>query len=98
MLRALIVGSIRAYQVVISPWLPAACRYTPGCSEYARVAVERFGPWRGGGLALRRLLRCHPFGGCGYDPVPEIEREPDRSRSLQATEIGRDPRPAGESG
>lgn len=70
MIRALIVGLIGAYQVAISPLLPASCRFVPSCSEYARLAVERHGPWRGGWLALRRLLRCHPFGGHGYDPVP----------------------------
>ncbi len=96
MLRALIVGSIRAYQAAISPWLPPACRYTPSCSEYARLAVERFGPWRGGGLGLRRLLRCHPFGGRGYDPVPEIE--PGPGPSAHSPEIPRHPRPAAGSG
>ena len=71
MLGRLITGSIRAYQVAIFPLLPASCRYTPSCSEYARIAVERFGPWRGGWLATRRLLRCHPIGGSGFDPVPD---------------------------
>jgi putative membrane protein insertion efficiency factor len=71
MLRRMITGCIRGYQVAISPLLPASCRYTPSCSEYARVAVERFGPWRGGWIATRRLLRCHPIGGSGFDPVPE---------------------------
>ena len=71
MLGKLITGSIRAYQVAISPLLPSSCRYTPSCSEYARIAVERFGPWRGAWLATRRLLRCHPIGGSGFDPVPE---------------------------
>ncbi len=96
MLRALIVGSIRAYQVVVSPWLPPACRYTPSCSEYARLAVDRHGAWRGGGLALRRLLRCHPFGGRGYDPVPEMESEPGPESS--APEIAGRPRAAAGSG
>jgi putative membrane protein insertion efficiency factor len=71
MLRRLIIGLIRAYQAGISPLLPATCRYSPSCSEYARVAVERFGPGRGSWMAVRRLLRCHPFGGAGLDPVPE---------------------------
>lgn len=70
MLRAVIVVLIRAYQAGVSPLLPATCRYTPSCSEYARVAVERFGACRGSWLALRRILRCHPFGGAGLDPVP----------------------------
>jgi putative membrane protein insertion efficiency factor len=62
---------IRAYQRAISPLLPPACRYAPSCSQYALTAVEQHGAWRGGWLALRRLARCHPFGGSGYDPVPD---------------------------
>ena len=70
MLRWLFVQAIRLYQAGISPLLPGACRYTPTCSEYAATAVQRFGVARGGWLAVRRLLRCHPFGGKGFDPVP----------------------------
>lgn len=61
---------IRAYQLFISPLLPAACRFTPTCSHYADEAIKVHGPARGSLLALRRLLRCHPFGRCGVDPVP----------------------------
>ncbi|HEX7050909.1 MAG TPA: membrane protein insertion efficiency factor YidD [Longimicrobiales bacterium] len=61
---------IRFYRVVISPQLPPACRYTPSCSAYAEEAVRRYGALRGVWLAVRRLLRCHPLGGRGYDPVP----------------------------
>lgn len=64
---------IRLYRVAFSPLLPPACRYTPSCSEYALTAVERFGAARGGWLAVRRLLRCHPFGGFGPDPVPPAD-------------------------
>lgn len=64
---------IRAYQWVLSPVLPGVCRYEPSCSEYAVQALARFGALRGGWLALRRVARCHPWGGCGYDPVPEAE-------------------------
>jgi len=67
--RALI-GIIRFYQVAISPLTPPTCRYTPSCSAYAREAIEVHGAARGGWLALRRVLRCHPWGGHGYDPVP----------------------------
>jgi putative membrane protein insertion efficiency factor len=78
MLRRLIIGLIRAYQAGISPLLPSTCRFTPSCSEYARVAVERFGAGRGSWLATRRLLRCHPFGGAGLDPVPESVEDDER--------------------
>lgn len=61
---------IRLYQWLVSPLLPAACRFEPSCSHYAYEAVRRHGALRGGGLALRRLARCHPYGGCGLDPVP----------------------------
>lgn len=69
-MQRVIIGAIRAYQVGISPILPASCRYIPSCSEYAIEALRRHGTARGGWLAVRRLLRCHPFGGRGYDPVP----------------------------
>lgn len=73
-MRRVIIGAIRGYQLVVSPWLPPACRYDPSCSEYALTAVRRFGAARGGWLGVRRLLRCHPLGSCGYDPVPARER------------------------
>ena len=65
---------IRFYQGALSPWLgPANCRFVPTCSEYARQAIAQHGPWRGARLALRRIGRCHPWGGQGYDPVPPPE-------------------------
>lgn len=76
--RRLGVGAIRRYQRWISPLLPPSCRFTPSCSEYAAEAVERHGLLRGGWLAARRLLRCHPFYPGGYDPVPERRAEPGR--------------------
>ena len=66
----IMVWLIRFYQLAISPLLPSACRYTPTCSQYAIDAIKIHGPLRGGWLALRRILRCHPWGGSGYDPVP----------------------------
>ena len=65
------IGLIRVYQWLISPLLPRACRFAPSCSEYAAEAIATHGVARGGFLALRRLLRCHPWGGDGFDPVPQ---------------------------
>jgi putative membrane protein insertion efficiency factor len=62
--------AIRSYQLLVAPLLPPACRYLPSCSQYAEEAIARHGAWRGGILAARRLCRCHPWGGSGYDPVP----------------------------
>jgi putative membrane protein insertion efficiency factor len=61
---------VRLYQLLVSPLLPPSCRFLPTCSEYAIEAIERHGAARGTALALRRLGRCHPWGGSGYDPVP----------------------------
>ena len=69
-LSALLRGFIRGYQLILSPVLPPACRYWPSCSNYAAEAIARHGAARGSWLALRRLLRCHPWGGSGIDPVP----------------------------
>ncbi|NIA71278.1 membrane protein insertion efficiency factor YidD [Pelagibius litoralis] len=67
----LLLVLIRGYQLLVSPFFPPACRYLPTCSDYARQAVSTHGPLRGSWLAGRRLLRCHPWAGWGYDPVPE---------------------------
>ncbi len=67
----LLVALIRAYQYTLSPVMPRNCRYHPTCSAYAAEALQRHGVARGGWLALRRILRCHPWGGHGFDPVPE---------------------------
>ncbi|HHY92618.1 MAG TPA: membrane protein insertion efficiency factor YidD [Firmicutes bacterium] len=61
---------IRFYQRFVSPLLGPHCRYLPTCSQYAYEAVSRYGTWRGGWLGVKRVLRCHPWGGRGYDPVP----------------------------
>ena len=69
MVKKLVLLLIGFYQVAMSPILPASCRFTPSCSEYARQAVERYGAVRGGWLGLKRLVRCHPFNAGGYDPL-----------------------------
>ena len=70
MIRWLLIALVRGYQVVLSPLLPAACRYYPSCSAYAVEALEKHGAVRGAWLALKRIGRCHPFRAGGYDPVP----------------------------
>ncbi|MGM9861916.1 MAG: membrane protein insertion efficiency factor YidD [Muribaculaceae bacterium] len=61
---------VRFYRACISPMLPPSCRYTPTCSEYALEALQRHVAIKGSWLAIKRILRCHPWGGSGYDPVP----------------------------
>lgn len=68
-LKAAIVRLLQGYKWAISPLFPPACRFIPTCSDYAAEAVDRHGVVRGAGMALWRLLRCHPFGKGGYDPV-----------------------------
>ena len=65
------IQAIRIYQRAVSPLLGPCCRFTPTCSEFAAGAIDRYGAFSGGWLALKRVLRCHPFGGQGHDPVPE---------------------------
>ncbi|MHA1109409.1 MAG: membrane protein insertion efficiency factor YidD [Alphaproteobacteria bacterium] len=73
-------GLIRIYQLLISPVLPAHCRYAPSCSAYALEALRSHGVARGGVMALRRILRCHPWGDHGFDPVPTSAQQIRRSR------------------
>jgi hypothetical protein len=70
LLAGLLVVAIRAYQLVLSPFLGSACRFAPSCSEYAIEAVRRHGPVQGSWLGARRIARCHPFHSGGLDPVP----------------------------
>lgn len=80
MLKWVVLTAIRVYQYTLSPlltWLAGpggGCRFEPTCSRYCAEAVERFGVWRGGWLGLKRLVRCHPWGGKGSDPVPPKEK------------------------
>ncbi len=68
--RAVLFPMIRAYRAILSPVLGPACRFEPTCSAYAEEAIARFGVVKGGALAVRRILRCHPFARAGLDPVP----------------------------
>lgn len=65
-----LIALVRFYQVVISPLKPPTCRFTPTCSQYALEALKKYGLLKGSWLAFKRLRRCHPWGGSGYDPVP----------------------------
>lgn len=69
-LGELLILPVRFYRMAISPLTPPSCRFTPTCSQYAIEAIRKHGPFKGLYLAVRRLLRCHPWGGSGYDPVP----------------------------
>ncbi|WP_340066101.1 membrane protein insertion efficiency factor YidD [Ascidiimonas aurantiaca] len=70
MLIAPFLVVVRLYQYLISPLTPATCRYSPSCSHYTVEALKKHGLWKGGALAVKRISRCHPWGGSGYDPVP----------------------------
>lgn len=80
-MKIIVRWGILGYQRLLRPILraiagPAAgCRYSPSCSNYCLEAVEHHGVWRGGWMGVRRILRCHPWGGCGYDPVPPVSGE-----------------------
>jgi uncharacterized protein len=66
----MMIGMIRFYQHALSPYLAPACRFTPSCSHYGTEAIRKHGPLKGGMLTIRRIGRCHPWGGHGHDPVP----------------------------
>ncbi len=74
-LSKIITGLVRFYQLAISPWLGSSCRYSPTCSQYMIEAVNEWGPLKGTWLGLKRIGRCHPWGGHGHDPVPKKEEQ-----------------------
>ncbi|WP_409302306.1 membrane protein insertion efficiency factor YidD [Peribacillus sp. SCS-155] len=71
MLKNMLIGVIRFYQIAISPLKPPTCRFYPTCSHYGLEAIKRFGPFKGTWLTIKRILKCHPFHPGGIDPVPE---------------------------
>ena len=71
---------VRFYQAAISPYTPASCRYTPTCSSYTLEALQKHGLLKGGKLGLKRIFSCHPWGGSGYDPVPEKDKDEDKDK------------------
>lgn len=79
--RGLLIAPIRLWQLTFSAVLPPTCRFSPSCSTYAITAIGRFGAVRGGWLGARRIIRCHPWGGSGYDPVPERLTAPSEGAS-----------------
>jgi putative membrane protein insertion efficiency factor len=72
-MKIIIIWLIKGYRSFISPLFPPSCRFQPTCSQYALEAVDKFGIWRGSWLAIRRILRCHPWHPGGYDPVPSCQ-------------------------
>ena len=89
-LGLLAIGFVRFYQLVISPLFPPRCRFQPTCSAYALEAIRLHGGLKGGWLAIKRVARCHPWGGNGYDPVPQGETEPCRAGKEKTDDTGTD--------
>lgn len=69
---------VRFYQAAISPYTPSSCRYSPTCSNYTLEALQKHGVFKGGWLAIKRIGSCHPWGGSGYDPVPEKDEDKNK--------------------
>lgn len=85
-LTYLLIGLVKFYRNVISPLTPPSCRYSPTCSAYMLEAVELYGPFRGGWMGLKRIASCHPWGGSGYDPVPQPESKNRQRRGSDQLE------------
>ena len=84
MFKKISIFPIRMYQLLISPWLGQNCRYTPTCSHYTVEAIQEWGVIKGMWLGMKRISRCHPWGGHGYDPVPKKEGAATSSRTFNA--------------
>ncbi|ELS31387.1 MULTISPECIES: membrane protein insertion efficiency factor YidD [Pseudanabaena] len=76
-MKKLVILLIQFYRLFISPLFAPRCRFQPTCSQYALTAIDRFGLWQGGGLAVKRICSCHPWHIGGYDPVPELPIQQD---------------------
>jgi putative membrane protein insertion efficiency factor len=74
-----LIQLVRLYRVAISPWLGSNCRFDPTCSSYAIEALNTYGIFKGSWLAAKRICRCHPWGGSGYDPVPKKQKDIDEA-------------------
>lgn len=85
MIRALLIGMIRIYRAVFSPWLGRVCRFEPSCSRYMLEALQVHGFPRGFFMGIKRLCRCHPFHPGGYDPVPESNNGSPPPHSMEPT-------------
>ena len=87
-MKRILIGLVRVYQYAISPLLGRNCRYFPTCSDYTVEAVQKYGAMRGGWLGAKRICRCHPWGGHGYDPVPPANSDKDKNRKDAAAPCG----------
>jgi putative membrane protein insertion efficiency factor len=85
-MKSVLVVLVRAYQVMISPYFPPSCRYTPTCSQYAIEALEKHGALKGIWLATKRIGRCHPWSDGGYDPVPDTKNHTNDSNTTNLPE------------
>ncbi len=85
-MKVILLGLIRLYQSTLSRVLPPSCRFYPSCSQYSYQAIQRYGPWRGGWLAVKRISRCHPLNPGGYDPVPDLDTSQDLAAEFSDTQ------------
>ena len=87
---SMLVGLVKSYQRLVRPLFPPACRHEPSCSQYAIEALEQYGAIKGLGLAFKRILRCHPWGSGGYDPVPTLPENVLREKCRNPDSLCRD--------